>query len=128
MQKAAGTQFPGLSEKDWRAFTEAWYVETRFGLSPQFDPRISRALQQSDLSDRIPALWPQFMSLARVPMLVIRGEHSDILSPRTITRMADLHPQFEQMTVRGQGHAPLLRDEATLDRIAAFARRCEIPE
>jgi hypothetical protein len=42
--------------------------------------------------------------------------------------MADLHPQFEQMTVRGQGHAPLLRDEATLDRIAAFARRCEIPE
>jgi pimeloyl-ACP methyl ester carboxylesterase len=128
VQKAAGAQFPGLSEKDWRAFAEAWFVETRAGLSPQFDPRISRALRQSDLSDRIPALWPQFMSLARVPMLVIRGEHSDILSPRTITRMADLHPLFEQMTVRGQGHAPLLRDDATLERIDAFARRCEIPE
>ena len=70
-------------------------------------------------------LWPQFMSLARVPVLAIRGEHSDLLSPRTLAEMAERHPQLEQFTVAGQGHAPLLRDEATLQRIVAFAKRCD---
>jgi hypothetical protein len=40
--------------------------------------------------------------------------------------MAERHPRLEQMTVRGQGHAPLLRDAPSLERIFAFARGCDL--
>jgi pimeloyl-ACP methyl ester carboxylesterase len=118
-------QFPGLSEEDWRAFAGAYFSSTGNGLAPQFDPNLAKSIADIDLSERIPLLWPQFMSLARVPMLAIRGEFSDVLSPRTLEEMAERHPRFEHLTVSGQGHAPLLRDIATLRRIMAFARNCD---
>ena len=118
-------QFPGLAPEDWRYLAEAYFAETPGGLAPQFDPNLVRAIEEADFSERIPPLWPQFHALRRVPVLAIRGEFSDILSPRTLALMADSHPQFEQLTVRGQSHAPLLRDEATLGRLSAFARRCD---
>jgi pimeloyl-ACP methyl ester carboxylesterase len=91
----------------------------------QFHPNLRKTAIDLDVTEKIPVLWPQFMSLARVPILAIRGEHSDILSPRTFAEMAERHPGLEQLTVPGQGHAPLLRDEATLEQIGAFANRCD---
>jgi hypothetical protein len=41
--------------------------------------------------------------------------------------MAERHPALEQLTVAGQGHAPILRDLATLQCIQAFAARCDAP-
>jgi pimeloyl-ACP methyl ester carboxylesterase len=128
IRAAAEQHFPALGEEDWRAFTAAYFVETPKGWMPQFDRNVLKTDQTLNLSEPVPALWPQFTGLGRVPALAIRGEHSDILSTRTLAAMAERHPQFEQLTVRGQGHAPLLRDLATLERLRAFAKRCEIPE
>jgi len=117
------SQFPGLSETDWRAQTAAYFTETRSGLAPQFDPNLRKTVVDIDVTERIPVLWPQFMSLASLPLLAIRGENSDLLSPRTLSEMAERHPALEQLVVPGQGHAPLLRDEKTLQTIRAFASR-----
>lgn len=118
-------QFPDLGEADWRAYAEASFVATASGLAPQFDPRLTRTLEEVDFTQKLPELWPQFMSLSRVPVLAIRGELSDILSPKTLARMAELHPQLEPLIVRRQGHAPLLADRPTQERILAFAERCD---
>ena len=125
VHQTGGTHFPALTDDDWQSFAEASFVETKDGLVPDFDPNLLRTLEAIDFSEKIPVMWPQFASLAGVPVLAIRGEFSDLLSPRTLAAMAERHPQFEQMTVRGQGHAPLLRDTASLERILSFARRCE---
>jgi pimeloyl-ACP methyl ester carboxylesterase len=58
--------------------------------------------------------------LRNVPVLTLRGENSDLLSPETLAEMARRHPRFEAHTVAGQGHAPLLLDAPTLARIEAF--------
>jgi hypothetical protein len=34
-------------------------------------------------------------------------------------------PDIDLMTVADQGHAPLLADKPTMDRIVAFCRRCD---
>jgi pimeloyl-ACP methyl ester carboxylesterase len=125
LKEVQGAHFPALGDDDWRALTRATYAETNGGLSPRFDPNLLRVVDGIDLEEAIPVLWAQFGTLAAVPVLSIRGEHSDILSPETVAAMAARHPHFERLTVPGQGHAPLLRDEPTLERIAAFARRCE---
>ena len=73
----------------------------------------------------MPELWPQFTALAHVPLLVIRGENSDILSEKTFAEMRVRHPRMTAVTVRGQGHAPLLMDAPTIDAIADFLARSD---
>ncbi len=125
VRSGSEAQFPGLSAEDWRSFAEAHFGETRSGLAPQYDPNLRKTIVDIDVTEKIPVLWPQFMSLARIPVLALRGENSDLLSPRTLEEMATRHPGLEDMTVPGQGHAPLLRDNPTLERILGFARRCD---
>ena len=120
-----GAHFTGLSEADWEAYARQTFEETQAGFSPRYDAAIMKAFAQMDLDKPIPALWPQFEALAPVPVLAIRGENSDLLSPQTLAEMARRHPHFKAMTVPGQGHAPLLRDEPTLATIEAFIARVD---
>jgi hypothetical protein len=39
--------------------------------------------------------------------------------------MRTRHPLLDTFLVRGQGHAPLLRDGPTIAAIQAFLRRCD---
>ena len=117
--------FPALDEADWRAMAEATFAEENGALRPRFDPNLLKMVDGIDLETALPVLWNQFDSLAGVPVLSIRGEHSDILKAETVDAMEARHPHFERLTVPGQGHAPLLRDAPTLERIAAFCRRCD---
>jgi pimeloyl-ACP methyl ester carboxylesterase len=124
--RAAGeVQYPGLLEEDWRALAAAYYGETENGFAPLYDPDLRKAMVDVDRATKIPQLWPQFMSLARVPVFAIRGALSDVLSAQTLAEMVERHPRLESLTVERQGHAPLLRDAATLERIRAFAARCD---
>lgn len=125
VKRINAAHFPALDEEDWRALTEATFEESNGNLRPSFDPKLLKMVDGIDLEAPLPVLWNQFDSLAGVPVLSIRGEHSDILRPETVDAMARRHPYFERLTVPGQGHAPLLRDLPTLERIAAFARRCD---
>ena len=125
VRKVHGPFFPAADEEDVRAFARATFVEEGGRLRPDFDPAILKPIEKLDFEQPLPTLWPQFDSLAHVPVLAIRGELSDIFSAATLEAMAGRHPHFERMTVPGQGHAPLLRDAATLARVAAFARRCD---
>lgn len=117
--------FSALDDDDWRAFTDAIFVEADGQIRPDFDPKLVNTIKNVDFETSIPVLWPQFESLGGIPVLSIRGENSDILSTETVSEMAARHHRFEQFTVPGQGHAPLLRDAVSLERIKAFALRCD---
>ena len=88
-------------------------------------PTIPRSPRRWRRCRAIPELWPQFAALAKVPMLVLRGEHSDILSAATLAAMHQRHPRLEAVTVSGEGHAPLLKDTQTIRTIAAFLQRTD---
>lgn len=126
LKRVMAGQFTSVTDKDWKALARAVYVEDENGdLRLDVDQGLLKSVASIDLEHAIPTLWPQFESLRRHPMLSIRGENSDILSEDTVKAMVERHPHLETMTVFGQGHAPLLRDPATLNRISAFALRCD---
>ena len=124
VQSYAGQHFTGLSDEDWTAFAQTTFWDRDGGLSIRYDPALMRALQDLDTAD-LPTLWPQFESLGGAPLLVIRGELSDLLSTETADAMVRRHPDSSSLTVPGQGHAPLLRDPSTLARIGAFVLHCD---
>ena len=57
-----------------------------------------------------PTLWQEFDAMAQVPLMVVHGANSDILSAATVTAMQARRPDMEVVTVPDQGHAPLLSD------------------
>ena len=117
--------FTTLTEADWDRATRALYRDKGGKPVPDFDPALLRGLKSINLSRALPELWPQFMGLAGLPVMAIRGENSRLLSAETLTEMKRRHPQLEAVTVKGQGHAPFLETAGLPDRISAFLARAE---
>ena len=72
----------------------------------------------------MPAFWNEFDALADVPMLVIRGANSDMLSAETVAAMRARRSKMELIEVPDQGHAPLLEGEL-VRQIVSFVENCE---
>ncbi|UVK53766.1 alpha/beta hydrolase [Mesorhizobium sp. AR02] len=120
-----GKDFPVLTDADWTRMVGALYRETNQGVVPDFDPKLVDTVANLDLSQPLPALWPQFDALAAIPLLTIRGANSRLLSADTMRQMREHHPAMETITVDGQGHAPFLETGSLPGDIAAFLDRAE---
>lgn len=120
-----GSQFPALNDDDWVAFARRTFKQADGRIAPDYDARLATTLEAVDLERPLPELWNEFDALARVPVLVIRGGNSDILSAATVEAMRARHPGLEVAEVADQGHAPLLMEADVIARIAAFVARCD---
>jgi pimeloyl-ACP methyl ester carboxylesterase len=116
-------QFTGVPAAQWAEFARQVFNDEHGLPAESYDAKLAKAV--SVLGGPTPELWPQFQALAHVPLLVLRGENSDILSAKTLEEMRARHPRIDALTVRGQGHAPLLKDPATIGAIADFLARAD---
>ncbi len=114
------SSFPALEEDDWHAFARRYFKMQDDRPVLAFDPRIALGGRHLDLQKSLPDMWRQYLALFRHPLLIIRGEFSDMLSRKTVERMRTLHWRARAVTVPGQGHAPLLRDRASMETISVF--------
>lgn len=125
LRSTMATQFPSLSDETWALLAKRNWHETPNGIEPRCDPALSATLKSVDPSEPAPVLWPQFDALAPAPVMVLRGELSDLLSRSTVDAMRTRRPDLEAIDVAGQGHAPLLMDEAIVSPIVKFIGRCD---
>jgi pimeloyl-ACP methyl ester carboxylesterase len=110
--------FPDVTDAVWEDVARQLYNDRNGKPAPGYDPKLGNAL--SVLDGPLPALWPQFEALKRVPLMVVRGEHSDILTAETVDEMRRRHPAMTAIIVSAQGHAPLLKDSQTIEGIRHF--------
>ena len=125
LRQLFGPQFPKLSEDDWLAFSNRSFKQQDGRLVPTYDVRLAETLAAIDLESPIEPLWAEFDALAGVPVMVIRGANSDLLSPATVEAMRARHPGLEVIEVPDEGHAPLLVEPAIIGDIGAFVATCE---
>jgi pimeloyl-ACP methyl ester carboxylesterase len=102
----------------WRAMAALTYAPDGDGrLRPLWDTRIARLI-----NGRIPDLWPMFGGLAHLPVLLIRGEVSDILLPETVQRMQAMRPDMVVTSLPDIGHAPTLTEPDIVCALRSFIR------
>jgi pimeloyl-ACP methyl ester carboxylesterase len=119
------SQFPKLTDEDWMAFAKRGYKEQDGRLVPTYDVRIAETLESLDVTQPPPPLWAQFDALSAVPVMVVRGANSDILSAATVVGMRAHHSDLEAIEVADQGHAPLLAEPEIIGRVRTFIVGCE---
>jgi pimeloyl-ACP methyl ester carboxylesterase len=125
LRRLFASQFPKLMEDDWMAFSRRAFKQQDGRLLPTYDVRIAKTLEGIDLEQPLQPLWTEFDALAGMPVMVIRGANSDLLSPATVAAMRARKPDINAIEVPDQGHAPLLVEHETIGQISSFIARCE---
>jgi pimeloyl-ACP methyl ester carboxylesterase len=110
--------FPNMTDDDFLAVAHQIFNEKNGKPVSGYDLKLAKSLSVFD--GEIPKLWPQFEAMKRIPVLVLRGANSDLLSDQTVEEMRRRHPRLSSYTVPSQGHAPLLRDKPTISAVASF--------
>lgn len=118
-------EFPAFTAEDWGRYTRLSWRETADGIVGSSDPLISVNLREIDAAKPAPPIWSLFDGLKNAPLLVFRGEHSDLLSRETVTEMKARHPDMTAIEIAGVGHPPVFWDETTIAPVRAFAARCD---
>jgi len=107
---------PAASESEWMAIAKASYVVRDDGRIVQdWDPNIVKPLRGVDTAEI--DLWPYFRSLARFPLVGVRGEKSDVLTADTFQSMSEAVPSMAAVTVCGVGHAPTLAEPEVVEAL-----------
>jgi pimeloyl-ACP methyl ester carboxylesterase len=125
LKRLFDVQFPNLTEADWNNAARLTWTEDSGQLRLSYDPQLSRTLAKFDLDQEIPPLWAQFDALAAMPLMIIRGGLSDLLSASTVAAMQARRNATEIIEVPDQGHPPLLSSPDMIRRIGNFCRSCE---
>lgn len=105
--------FGPLSDEQWRHLATHSARPDGDGVALAYDPGIAVPFAPAEgLSDV--DLWSVWDAI-RCPVLVLRGERSDLLSKETAAEMAARGPRARVVEIAGCGHAPALMDK---DQIA----------
>jgi pimeloyl-ACP methyl ester carboxylesterase len=106
------------SEEKWQHFTKHSLIQNEDGTyRPNYDPAISQTFHSSPNYATDVNLWGFWhLLLKTMPIMILRGEFSNVLSIMTTQQMKMTHPCTE-LEVKGVGHAPSLMND---DQIMAI--------
>ena len=116
--------FDNVPESRWREEVERHTVETPEGLGLTYDPKLRDAMLA--VQDQPPVdLWPLFHAMKGLPLALIWGQNSNLLTKETVTVMRRRRPDMILAPVPDRGHVPFLDEPEALEAIHAWLEACQ---
>ena len=117
-----GAVYPAYDIRDWLRLTKRTHKLTPEGrIVTDYDKQIAAPLRVPNGGDAGVDLWPAYRALAGIPLLILRGELSDILARPASAKMAAELPAARLVEVPGVGHAPTMDEPEARAAIDAWA-------
>ena len=110
------------TREQWLALTRPQIVPDGAGFKPHYDPAIAvpfRAVTPQAAAAGQAMLWAAYDSL-KLPVLLLRGAESDLLSRETAQAMTQRGPRAQLIEFAGVGHAPMLVQPEQRQAVASF--------
>ena len=104
------TEFRNVPDSRWLSEATRHYIATPDGLKISYDPELRQSFLEGFNGPDID-LWPLFNAADGLPLALIRGANSDLLSPEIAAQMRARRPDMIFAEVPDRGHIPYL-DEA----------------
>jgi len=107
--------FGNLSDEEWQHLAKHSAKKSEDGqFTMHYDPAISEPFKQAEPVDV--DLWALWESI-KCPILILRGEQSDLLTKETAQEMLRRGPDAELVEIPSVGHAPPLMDSGQIGLI-----------
>jgi pimeloyl-ACP methyl ester carboxylesterase len=114
--------FENVPAARWDEEVRKHYVEGPGGLTINYDPKLRDAfIAASDAP--MPDLWPLFDAMAGLPLALVRGANSDLLSAETAAEMHRRRPDMLFADVPDRGHVPFLDEPEAVAVIRQWVER-----
>lgn len=113
------TGFANVPDARWMQEAQKHYIDTGDGLTINYDPGLASVFSRpapvagSDL-------WSQFDAMDGLPLALIRGANSDILSADVAAQMQRRRPDMIFADVPDRGHVPFLDEPEAIRAIHAW--------
>jgi pimeloyl-ACP methyl ester carboxylesterase len=118
-----GMAFPDYTDADWAAFARRTFADSDGVPRLDYDASIMQPLSQNRYKAMTFVAWYLFKRLARsAPVLLVRGELSDLLSKEIADKMQHRAPAMRRVEIPRVGHAPMLNEPPAVEAIQAFLR------
>lgn len=111
--------FENVPHERWLAEVGAQLREDADGLHLTYDPKLRDAVQEAAGSEA-PDLWPLYDALRGMPLAVIHGVNSNLLSRATVEEMAARNPDLIVAHVAGRAHVPFLDEPEALSALTRW--------
>ncbi len=115
--------FEGVPPDRWLAEAQLHAKVQGDGLAITYDPALRDSFLLSISAPAVDA-WPLFDALAGLPLALIRGANSDLLSAETALEMQHRRPDMIFADVPDRAHIPFLDEPESLRAIDAFLKAC----
>jgi len=114
-----GSKFDRFTHADWVAMARRNCREKNGEIRFDYDMAIAEPFRTAGPAPQVD-LWPLFAALGHKPLLVVRGEKSDLLTAETAAKMQAVAPGMKLAVVSGVGHAPELSEPEAVAAIDEF--------
>ena len=111
--------FKGVPHARWLAEVRAHYAQTADGLVVRYDPKLRDAVHEG-LEQPPPDLWPFFDALGGLPLALIRGANSDLLTQACADEMLRRRPDMIRADIKNRGHVPFLDEKDARDALTEW--------
>ncbi len=116
--------FEGVPEERWLQEVMRHTVQREDGLDLTYDPALRDAVLATG-AQLAPDLWPLFDALAGLPLALIRGQNSDLLSESDANEMSRRRPDMIRRDVAGRGHVPFLDEPESIEALNLWLEKMQ---
>jgi pimeloyl-ACP methyl ester carboxylesterase len=111
--------FERYTDEDWIRMAKRNCREEAGEIRFDYDMAVALPFKAGAPSAQID-MWPLFSALAQKPLLVLRGEKSELLTADTLAKMQAVAPAMRSAVIPGVGHPPDLGEPEAVAALGSF--------